>query len=142
MLFSMIGAILQFFFSTREELCSMLAVIMSHSFCGDILFCWRSVFIQATKEWYISLESVWRGDLKKCRFVRLSVCPFVTLTKNYFFIIDSRKIIRISGEKAYYPLQENEAIFKKYIFLKNLDQIFEKLRICIKMPAPPSVAVS
>ena len=41
-----------------------------------------------------------------------SVCPFVTLTKAYSsFIIDSRKIFRISGERAYHPLQENEAIF-------------------------------
>ena len=27
-------------------------------YCGDILFCWRSVFIQATTECYIPLESV------------------------------------------------------------------------------------
>ena len=31
-------------------------------------------------------------------------------------IIDSRKIIRISGERAYHSLQENEAIFKKKKF--------------------------
>ena len=43
--------------------------------------------------------------LKKCR----SVCPIVTLTKKaYSSIIDSRKIIRISGERVYLPLQENE----------------------------------
>ena len=34
-------------------------------YCGDILFCWRSVFIQATAECYIPLKSVWRGGLKK-----------------------------------------------------------------------------
>ena len=40
-----------------------------------------------------------------------SVCPFVTLTKKaYSSIIDSRKIIFISGERAYHPLQENEDI--------------------------------
>ena len=48
-----------------------------------------------------------------------SVCPFVTLTKKPTpFIIDSRKIIRIAGERAYHPLQENEAIFSKSIFQK------------------------
>ena len=47
--------------------------------------------------------------------VRLSVCLFVTL-KKVFSIINSRTIIRISGERAYNPLQENEAIFsKKYL---------------------------
>ena len=53
--------------------------------------------------------------------VSLSVCPFVTLLKKAYssFIIDSRKIIRISGERVWHPLQENEAIFsKKYIFQK------------------------
>ena len=43
-----------------------------------------------------------------------SVCPFVTLTKKaYSSIIDNRKIIRISGERVYHPLQENEEIFSK-----------------------------
>ena len=52
---------------------------------------------------------------------RPSVCPFVMLTKKAYssFIIDSRKIIRISGEKVWHPLQENEAIFSKKIFFKN-----------------------
>ena len=47
--------------------------------------------------------------------VCLSVCPFVTLTKKVYssFIINSREIICISGERAYNPLQENEAIFSK-----------------------------
>ena len=85
-------------------------------YCGDILFCWRSVFIQATTECYIPLESVWRWDFKKVKVrpsIRLSVCPFATLTKKNYssFIIDSRKIICISGERAYHPLQENEEIF-------------------------------
>ena len=47
--------------------------------------------------------------------VRLSVCPFVTLTKKVYFsfIIDSRNIIRTSGERVWHSLQENEAIFSK-----------------------------
>ena len=52
---------------------------------------------------------------KKCR----SVCPFVTLTKKaYPYIIDSRKIICISDERVWHPLQEYEAIFSKNIFQK------------------------
>ena len=44
-----------------------------------------------------------------------SVCPFVTLTKKVYssFIIDSRKIIRISDKRVWHPLQENEAIFSE-----------------------------
>ena len=39
--------------------------------------------------------------------------------KAYFsFIIDSRKIIRVSHERAYHPLQENEEVFSKNIFQK------------------------
>ena len=76
---------------------------------------------------------------KKCR----SVCPFITLTKKAYssFIIDSRKIICISDAKAYYPLQENEAIFSKIYFSKILDQIFEKLGICTKILASLSLLI-
>ena len=105
-----------------------------------IFFCWRSVFIQATTECCIPLESARREDLKKMWIrpsVRLSVCPvrsFVTLTKKAYssFIIDSRKIIRMSGERAWHNLPENEAIFSNIYFSKKLDWIFEKLHICIK----------
>ena len=52
-----------------------------------------------------------------------SVCPSVTLLKKAYssFIIDSRKIIRISGERVWHPLQENEVIFSKKYFSKILD---------------------
>ena len=53
---------------------------------------------------------------KKCRSVRLSICN--ANKKAYSSIIDSRKIIRISGERAYHPLQEKEEIFSKNIFQK------------------------
>ena len=61
--------------------------------------------------------------LKKIVGPSPSVCPFVTLTKKAYssFIIDSRKIIRVSGERAYHPLQENKAIFSKKYFSKILD---------------------
>ena len=59
-----------------------------------------------------------------------SVCSFVTVTKKAYssFIIDSRKLIRISGEGAWHPLQENEAIFAKKIFFKNFRLNFPKIR--------------
>ena len=41
------------------------------------------------------------------------------------FIIKSRIIIRISDERVWHPLQENEAILKKYIF-KNFRSNFRK----------------
>ena len=34
-------------------------------YCEYILFYWRLVYTQTTTECYISLESVWRGNLKK-----------------------------------------------------------------------------
>ena len=56
---------------------------------------------------------------KKCRCVR----PFVTLAKKPIY---SHIMIRISGERAWHPLQENEAIFLKNYLSKILNQIFEK----------------
>ena len=74
-------------------------------------------------------------------FVRPSVCLSVRLSvcnpkKNAYssFIIDNRKIIRISGEGAYNPLQENEAIFSK-----NFRANFRKILHLIKMPTPLSL---
>ena len=59
---------------------------------------------------------------KKCKSVRLSVRPSVcNANKKVSFIIDSRKINRISDERAYHPLQENEEIFSK----KNFSNILE-----------------
>ena len=48
------------------------------------------------------------------------------------FIINSREINRISGERAYNPLQENEAIFAKKYFSKILDRLIEKFYTSIK----------
>ena len=50
----------------------------------------------------------------------------------YFFIVNSRMIIRTLDEKAWHPLQENEVIFSKNYFSKILDRIFEKLTFCTK----------
>ena len=62
---------------------------------------------------------------KKCTSVRLSVC--IANKRAYSsFIINSRIIIRLSDERVWHPLQENEAIFSKNYFSKILERIFEK----------------
>ena len=61
--------------------------------------------------------------------VCLSVC---NANRKAYSIIDSRKIIRISGERVYYRLQENEEIFSKKYFSKILQRIFEKFCTFIK----------
>ena len=77
---------------------------------------------------------------KKYRPVRLSVCLSVCNAKKAYstFIMDSRKIIRISGERAYNPVQENEVIFNK-IVLKNFRLNFRKILYLHKMPTLSSL---
>ena len=58
--------------------------------------------------------------------VRLSVCN-ANKKAHFSFIIDGRKIIRISDERVWYPLQENEAIFSEKQFSKILERLFEKI---------------
>ena len=55
-------------------------------------------------------------------------------------LLNSRIIIRISGDRVWYPLQENSDIFKK-LFSQLFDRIFEKLRICIKMTTHLSLLI-
>ena len=50
--------------------------------------------------------------------IHLPVCNANKKKAYSSFIIDSIKIIRISGERVWHPLQENEAIFSKNIFQK------------------------
>ena len=119
-------------------------------YCGDILFCWWSVFIQAATEYYAIGISMTRRFRKSVGpsvrpSVCLFVCPSVHLSvcnankKAYSsFIIDSRKIIRISDERAYLSLQENEEIFLK-IFFKTFRANFRKILYWHKMPTPPSL---
>ena len=87
-------------------------------YSSDILVCWLSVFIQATNERYIHLNQHNEDISERC-------CPSVcNANQNAYssFIIDSRIIIRISDERAWHSLQENEAIFSKIVF---------QLRICL-----------
>ena len=104
-------------------------------YCGDILFCWRSVFIQATTVLYAIGISMTRGFQKNVGpSALLSVCPSVCNAnkKTYSsFIIDSRKIICISGERVWHPLQENKLYFQKiYILLKSSTEFSKKMRFC------------
>ena len=115
---------------------SLFLVIMSHSLL------WRHIVL-LTVGVYSSNHGVLYtiGISMTKRFkksVGPSVCPFVTLTKNAYssFIINRRIIIRISDERVWHPLQENEAIFSKNYISNILERIFEKLCICTKMPAP------
>ena len=116
--------------------CSMVLVIlliMSHSLLWRYFADGRCLFKQPQSviyHWNQYDEEI----SKKCRSVRLSVRSFVTLTKKAYssFIIESRKIIRISGERAYHPLQENEAIFSKKYLSTILERIFEKFCTWIK----------
>ena len=72
---------------------------------------------------------------------RAKIRKITYLHKNAYssHIINSRIVIRISDERAWHPLQENEAIFSKKYFSRFLNQIFEKLVTCIKIPAPFSL---
>ena len=70
--------------------------------------------------------------LSECLSVRLSVCNANKKKPTPPSLLTVEKIIRISGKRAYNPLQENEAIFSKKYFSKILQQIFEKLRIAQK----------
>ena len=70
--------------------------------------------------------------------VRLCLCPSANKKAYSSFIIDSRKIIYISGEKAYNPLQDVEAIFSKKCS-KKLRPNFRKNLYLHKMPTPPSL---
>ena len=119
----------------------LLMLIMSHSLLWRHCFAdGRCLFKQPQSviyHWNQYDEEI----SKKCKSVRPSVCPFVTLTKKAYssFIIDSRKIIRISGQRVWHPLQENEAIFLKKIFFKNFGANFQKILHLHKMPTPPSL---
>ena len=98
-------------------------VIMSHSLL------WRHIVLLTVGVYSSNHRVLYTIGIRMTRrfqksvglSVHLSVCPFVTLTKKaYSSIIDSRKIIRISGERVWHPPQENEAIFSKQYFSKKV----------------------
>ena len=75
---------------------------------------------------------------KKCRSVRPSVCPFVTLTKKptpLLLTVENNSHIKWKG----LPFSTRKWSDISKHFSKILDRIFEKLCNCIKMPAPPSL---
>ena len=117
-----------------------LCIIMSHSLLWrHIVLLMAGVYSSNHRVLYTIRISMTRRFKKSAGPpVRPSVCLSVcNANKKAYssFIIGSRKIYCISGEKAYHPLQENEEIFSK----KKLDLIFETLGICINIPAPLSL---
>ena len=80
-------------------------------FTVEKLCCGSVVFISATMDCYISLQSTWRGDLKNYR----SVLAFISNdSKNAQTSSISKVITRILREMTWYPLQENEGILNFY----------------------------
>ena len=121
---------------THEQAVTMLLtvrlfIIMSHSFL------WRHIVLLTVCVYSSNHGVLYTILISMTRIFQNSAGPSVCLSvcnankKKAYSIINSRKIIRISGERAYSPLQENEAIFKKF-FSKILDWIFEKFCTCIK----------
>ena len=111
--------------------CITFRIIMSHSLMWrHIVLLTVGVYSSNHRVLYIIRISMTRFKKSVGPSVRLSVC---NAKKAYSsFISDSRKIIRISGERVWHPLQENEAIFSKKYFSKILEQMFEKFCTCIK----------
>ena len=130
------------YYDRRTNTVALSSIIISHSLL------WRHIVLLTVGVYSSNYRVLYTIGINMTRrfqkSVGLSVCPFVTLTKKTYssFIIDSRKIIFISGERVWHPLQEYVAIFSKYYFSKkNLDRIFEKLGTCIKIPASLSLLI-
>ena len=104
-----------FFFEGLRIYEGLRALLCLTVYCRDIVLLTVGVYSSNYRVLYtIGICMTRRFQKSVGPSVRLSVCPFVTLTRKKaysFFIIDSRKIIRISGERVWRPLQENEAIF-------------------------------
>ena len=92
-------------------------IIMSHSLVWILdTYCFAGGRCLFKKLWSVIYHWNQYNEIsKKCRVV----CLFVTLTNNAysFFITISRIIIRISGDMAWHPLQENEVIFMSHSLL-------------------------
>ena len=114
--------------------CAREPIIMSHSLLWrHIVLLTVAVYSSNHRVLYTIVINMTRRFKKSVGpSIRLSVCLsvrlFATLKTTAYssFIIDSRKITRIWGERAYHSLQENEAIFSKF-----LNRVYGKLRICI-----------
>ena len=131
-----------YFTSASKVLFIGLWPIMSHSLL------WRHIVLLTVCVYSSNhrvLYTIGISMTRRCRksvgpSVCLSICPSVRLSvcnankkKTYSsFIVDSWKIIRISGERGWHPLQENEAIFSKKYFSKIVERNFEKIFTCIK----------
>ena len=117
---------------TKLNILMHCVIIRSHSLR------WRHCFADG-RCLFKQPQSVYNIGISMTRIFQKSVGPSVCLSvcnankkKAYSSsIINRRKIIRISGEWVWHPLQENEAIFKKKI-QKFLSYISKKFCTCIK----------
>ena len=110
---------------------------MSHSLL------WRHIILLTVGVYSSNHRMLYTIGISMTRRFQKSVGPPVLPSvcnankKKYFsFIIDSRKVIRLSGERACHPLQENEEIFSKKKF-KHFRANFRKILHLHKMPTPP-----
>ena len=98
-----------------------LLLIMSHSLL------WRHIVLLTVGVYSSNHRVLYIIGISMTRRFQKSVGPSVRLCvcnankKSLLLIIDSRKIIRISDERVWHPLQENEAIFSAKYFSKILD---------------------
>ena len=108
--------------------CNIFSFIISHSST------WKHFILLIVCVYSRNHGLVYNIEIGMTRFQK-SVTPSVfNGTKNgYSFIINSRIIIHISGERAWRPLQKEEAILKKTIS-NILNQIFENYCFCLGTP--------
>ena len=87
---------------------------MSHSLL------WRHIVLLTVGVYSSNNEVLYTIGISVTKRFKKSVGPSVCNAKKTYssFIIDSRKTIRIAGERAYHPLQVNEDIFSKIYFSK------------------------
>ena len=98
---------------------------MSHSLL------WRHIVLLTVCVYSSNHRVLYTIGISMTRRFQISVGPSICKAnkkKAYSsFIIGSRKMIRISDERAWHPQQESEAIFSKNIFFKNFRPNFRKM---------------
>ena len=97
---------------------------MSHSLL------WRRIVLLTVCVYSSNHRVLYTIGISMTRTFQKSVGPSVCNVnkKAYFFIINSRIIIRISDARGWHPLQESEAIFSKiYKYFFNFRRNFRKI---------------
>ena len=96
------------------DACKLCNVIMSHSLL------WRHIVLLTVGVYSSNHRVLYTIGISMTRRFQKSVGPSVRLSvsnankKAYsYFVIDSRKIIRISGKRVWHPLQKMRRYFQK-----------------------------